>query len=300
MSASEKAVLSIDTPRITIETVTPQDAARMLGTMKGNRNLRSRVVQRYAREMIAGKWLLNGEAIKIARDGRLIDGQHRLNAVVLAKVHVKMCVVRGVDAAAMITLDTGVGRTFHDVGTIAGRSYTQTVGPIIRWWFKYQTGSPSASHVPTMQEMQAILDEHPAINESAAVVQRLKTVRTRCIASVQGFVHAYASEKYDRDMADLFMNDLNEGANLDKTSPIYALRKRLVDPEQRPEAAHALAWTIKAWNAWVNGEKLQVLKWVATGEKGAEDFPRFAVDVAPNKNQKRGALMRARRAAGAS
>lgn len=252
------------TPSITIETVTPQDAARMLGTMQGNRALRSRVVQRYAREMIAGKWLLNGESIKLATDGRLIDGQHRLNAVVLAKIPIRMCVVRGVDAGAMITLDTGVGRTFHDVGVIAGRSYTQQVGPIIRWWFKYQTGSPTVGNTPSIQEMQAILDDHPGITESAAFICKLQTVRTRCIPSVQGFVHAYASERYDRDMADLFMQDLNDGARLEKTSPIYALRKRLVDaPEgRRPLPTHALAWTIKAWNFWVAGESVQVLKWI--------------------------------------
>jgi hypothetical protein len=276
------------TPRITIETVTPESASRMLGTMKGNRNLRSRVVQRYAREMIAGKWLLNGEAIKVATDGRLIDGQHRLNAVVLSKTPVRMCVVRGVDASAMITLDTGVGRSFHDVGTIAGRSYTQRVGPICRWWFKYQTGSPTVANVPSIQEMQQILDQHPQIAESATFIAKLKTVTMRCVASVQGFVHAYASEKYDREMADLFMNDLNDGASLDKASPIFVLRKRLVDPasEKRPEPTHALAWSIKAWNAWANGDKIQSLRWVAISEKGGEDFPRFTVDVPPTKAQR--------------
>lgn len=296
-----KHVVSINTPRITIETVTPQDAARMLATMTGNRNLRNRVVNRYAREMIAGRWLMNGEAIKLAKDGRLIDGQHRLNAVVLAKIPIKMCVVRGVDAGAMITLDTGVARTFHDVGTIAGRSYTNTVGPIIRWWGKYLNGSPSVAYSPTMQEMQQILDDHPGIQESAAFIQKLKVVRFRCVQSVQGFVHSYASERYDRDMADLFMNDLNDGANLDKTSPIYVLRKRLVDPsnEARPEPTHALAWTIKAWNAWVAGDKIQVLKWVSSAEKGAEPFPRFTVDITSATTKKikaRNAVMRNRRA----
>ncbi len=287
------------TPRITIETVTPESASRMLGTMKGNRNLRNRVVQRYAREMIGGKWLLNGEAIKLATDGRLIDGQHRLNAVVLAKVPVKMCVVRGVDAAAMITLDTGVGRTFHDIGVIAGRSYTQAVGPIIRWWFKYQTGSPTVANVPSVQEMQDILDRHPQIADSAAFICKLPTVRVRCVPSVQGFVHAYATEKYDREMADSFMQDLNDGAALDKTSPIYVLRKRLVDSSEnkRPEVTHVLAWTIKAWNAWMDGDKIQVLKWSPASASAPEDFPRFAIDKPLTRAQRLSASRRNQNAA---
>lgn len=269
-------------PVITIETITPEIAARLLGTMKGNRALRQRAVQRYAREMIAGKWAVNGEAIKITSGGRLIDGQHRLSAVMMAKTPVKMCVVRGVDDSAIITLDTGVARSFYDIGVIAGAPYAQAVGPIIRWWFKYLIGSPTVANVPTHQEMQQILDQHPQIPDSASAICKLKVVRTRCNASVQGFVHSYASEAYDRDMADLFMSDLDKGADLPLDSPIYALRKRLVDASEkgRPEAAHVLAWSIKAWNSWVAGEKIRTIKWQSSGEK-TEVFPRFKAEINP-------------------
>lgn len=271
-------------PSITIETVTPEMAARLLGTMEGNRPLRQRAVQRYAREMLAGKWAVNGEAIKIARTGRLIDGQHRLSAVMMAKIPVQMCVVRGVDDSAIITLDTGVGRSFYDVGVIGGQSYAQAVGPIIRWWFKYLSGSPSVSNYPTHQEMAQVLVDHPQITESAAFIAKLKVVKSRCGAGVQGFVHSYASEAYDRDMADLFMNDLNEGAQLPADSPIFALRRRLVDitPESkgRMDQSHVLAWTIKAWNAWVAGEKMKAVKWQSSGDK-TEPFPRFKNEVSP-------------------
>lgn len=269
-------------PKITIETVTPEIAARLLGTMNGNRPLKQRIVQRYAREMIAGKWAVNGEAIKVTAAGRLIDGQHRLNAVLMAKVPVKMCVVRGVDDAAIITLDTGVGRSFYDAGVIAGHSYAQAVGPIIRWWFKYLSGSPTVGNYPTHQEMAQILADHPQITESASFIAKLKVVRSKCGAGVQAFVHSYASEAYDRDMADLFMTDLNEGAALAVDSPIFALRKRLVDgadAKGRIEQSHVLAWSIKAWNAWVAGEKLKTIKWQSTGEK-PEPFPRFKNEVA--------------------
>lgn len=267
------------TPKITVEVVTPQMAAQMLGTMAGNRRLRVRVVQRYAREMVAGKWLLNGESIKVDRSGRLIDGQHRLNAILMAKVGVQMCVVRGVDESAMITLDTGVGRSFYDVGVIAGKPYAQAVGPIARWWHKYESGSPTVQYVPTHQEMDAMIAKHPSISESAGFVARLKIVHSRCVPSVQGFVHAYTSEKYDREMADSFMQDLNDGASLAATSPIFVLRRRLVDEngKGRLESAHVLALTIKAWNAWIDGSKLKNLVW-RTGGAVPEEFPRFNAD----------------------
>lgn len=276
---------SADAPQIGVEIVTPQDAARLLGTMTGNRPLRTRHVRRYAREMVAGKWLLNGESIKITKGGRLIDGQHRLHAVMMAQKPVRMYVVRGVDDEAMITLDTGVGRSYHDVVVIRGEQQSTGVGPIARWWHKYETGSPAtATNVPTHQEIDAIVHSHSSIVESAAFLHKLKVVRTRCTASVQGFVHAYASEKYDRELADLFMQDLNDGAGLNKTNPVYALRRRLVDDDAkgRLHATYVLALTIKAWNAWQAGEQLSALKWTTSGDK-PEDFPRFSVDAQPSR-----------------
>lgn len=274
-------VTPIDAPRITVERVTPEIAAQMLGTMSGNRPLRQRMVNRFAREMIAGKWLLNGESIKVSREGRLIDGQHRLNAVIAAKVPVMLFVVRGVDPDAFLTLDTGVSRNYYDATTIAGRDWLREAGGIARMWYRYERGFGSAQgRIPAShQEMDAVIEQHPGIPDSARFIKTLKVVQNKCNASVQGFVHAYASEKYDREMADSFMQDLNDGARLEKTSPIYALRVRLVDyAERKPDQVHVLALSIKAWNAWINGDKLQTIRWT-TGGATPEEFPKFSVDA---------------------
>lgn len=280
-------------PQIAIERITPTVAAQMLGTMPGNRTVRARMVARYAREMIAGKWLLNGESIKVSREGKLIDGQHRLNAVIAAKVTVEMFVVRGVDAGAFVTLDTGISRTYHDTATIAGKDWLKSVGGIARLWLKYErgVGSVSAGVQPSHQELDQIIEAHACIPESAKVIQRLTVVRSKCLAGVQGFVHAYASEKYDREMADTFMQDLNDGANLNSTSPIYCLRARLIDnriERMRMIPEQVLALTIKAWNFWIAGEKVQSLRW--SGDAVGENYPKFSCDL-----ETKGAEARSRR-----
>lgn len=266
-------------PKITIESVTPDMAAQLLGTMHGNRTLRKKIVEQYAREMIAGKWLLNGESVKVAANGRLVDGQHRLNAIIMAKRAVQMCVVRGVDEAAMITLDTGVGRSFSDWSTISGRSYTAVIGPIARWWYKYESGSPTTNYKPSHQELEQVIATHPAIFDSAAFVMKHKVITSRCIATVQGFVHAYTSEMFDRELSDLFMMELDSGAQLRDGNPVLALRRRLVDENNatgKRESSHVLAWTIKAWNAWLAGESIKRVTWSPQGAgSGVESFPRF-------------------------
>ncbi len=295
-------VVAIDAPRIAVENVTPAIAAQMLGTMSGNRPLRQRMVNRFAREMIAGKWLLNGESIKVSREGKLIDGQHRLNAVIAAKTAVQFFVVRGVDPTAFLTLDTGVSRNYYDASTIAGRDWLREAGGIARMWFRYERGVHSAQGriPPSHQELDLVIEQHPGIPESARFIKTLKVVQNKCNASVQGFVHAYASESYDREMADSFMQDLNDGARLEKTSPIYALRSRLVDnADRKPEQIHVMALSIKAWNAWINGEKIQTLRWT-TGGARPEEFPRFGVDLQQTYEARRVAERRARRAAGAN
>lgn len=57
-------------------------AETWLSRNSNNRNLRGQVIASYARDMKSGAWVLNGETVKIASNGQLLDGQHRLNAVV--------------------------------------------------------------------------------------------------------------------------------------------------------------------------------------------------------------------------
>ena len=67
-----------------IVTITPEEAAKMLETNQRNRNVSKNAVAAMARDMTAGHWRLNGEAIRIDGDGNLIDGQHRFSACVMS------------------------------------------------------------------------------------------------------------------------------------------------------------------------------------------------------------------------
>lgn len=265
-------------PLITVETITPTIAAQMLGTSAGNRHLRKTAVNRYAREMIAGRWVLNGEAIKFDTAGHLIDGHHRLNAIIASKMSIQLFVIRNVQEGAMLTLDTGVGRSFFDASVVAGRGWGRMVGPIARWWHMYERDGLTRT-IPTasLQELTQIAETHLTIHDSAHHIRKLKVVCRHCVPGVQGFVHAYVSEKYDREIADVFFRDLNDGAELDAHSPIFLLRRYLIEDSSRknPEANRVLAVTIKAWNAWMAGDKLSVLVW-----RKDEAFPRFDIDVA--------------------
>ena len=90
-----------------IETITPEKASGYLKKNKNNRAVSAPLVSRMAREMREGLWAENGETIVFNGDGRLLDGQHRLMAVVESGETIRSLVVTRVPATAFQTIDTG-------------------------------------------------------------------------------------------------------------------------------------------------------------------------------------------------
>lgn len=89
--------------------VTPELAREYLKSNKVNRIWKKRISERYARDMKAGNWDMTGECIMFDKNGYLSNGQHRLNAIIMADVPVLLGVMRGVDITANI--DVGYKRS---------------------------------------------------------------------------------------------------------------------------------------------------------------------------------------------
>jgi len=94
--------------------VDPTQAAKWLEGNTHNRALRQPVVNRYARDMKAGKWQLTHECIAFDPAGKLIDGQHRLWAVIEANVPCRFMVATGVKDAVMGVINGGLTRSKSD------------------------------------------------------------------------------------------------------------------------------------------------------------------------------------------
>ena len=104
-------------------TITPDMARDMLAkNMKNNRRLNHETVKRYARIMKAGGWNLTHQGIAFDDKGELIDGQHRLEALVAANVPVTMMVTYNVEHSdgEAFTIDVGARRTTQNIIQISG------------------------------------------------------------------------------------------------------------------------------------------------------------------------------------
>lgn len=72
------------------------------------------MVGRYAELMTLGEWRFTGQGVTVAQTGTLIDGQHRLHAVVQSGVSVMMMLMTGEDEANFSAYDGGAVRTAGD------------------------------------------------------------------------------------------------------------------------------------------------------------------------------------------
>lgn len=248
-----------------VVTVTPEHAERWLGRNVQNRNLRQSTVDVYARDMLAGNWMMTGEAVKFNRNGRLLDGQHRLAAVVQSGCSIPMLIVSGLADATQNVMDSGVKRTAADVLRIKGTPVAPAIASAARLGVLYDRGDfkvaarqsyPAVSH----SEILAWLDLNPdAVDVGPQVMSNKAGRRYPGRSRAAGIFAWTVLRRIDRDQADDFFDDLLESRGLGLGDPRSALNQKLSITRNlsAPVEAHLL---FRTWNAIRTGETLKMVK----------------------------------------
>lgn len=114
-AASASAIVAAAAPPIDFSffTVAPSDARELLGKNYDNRALSESIVARYAGDILGGRWALTHQAIAVGPDGNLVDGQHRLAAIIRAGVPtlVVFAIYRDAKVAEEARQKVDLGRT---------------------------------------------------------------------------------------------------------------------------------------------------------------------------------------------
>jgi len=95
-------------------------AAKWLARNNNNRNIRPTHVAALARAMTAGNFNPSTDAIGFSVDGELVNGQHRLSAIVETGISFRMIVVENIAQRAIAAIDTGKMRSAHDAAKYQG------------------------------------------------------------------------------------------------------------------------------------------------------------------------------------
>jgi hypothetical protein len=97
-------------------TMTPALAKELLALNVDNRRLDSRRIKEYADTMRLGRWHgQSTDAIAVSKDKRLMNGQHRLHAVVAFGGSVQMLVLWNCDPSIFDVIDCGRPRNVADI-----------------------------------------------------------------------------------------------------------------------------------------------------------------------------------------
>lgn len=247
--------------KVRIMTVTPEMASVWLKNNPRNRNLNTKTVDDLARAMAAGEWALNGEAVKLSVHDQLLDGQHRLAAVVKSGVAVDMLVVTGLENWTQDTMDTGRKRTTADVFAIHGESLTNVLAAVAKRAWMWEQGNHKFANysTPSTLELMEMLEQFPSLRRSAEVGVRVNHSYRAAGASVTGTAH-HILHRVDQDAAAEFFAKVSSGAGLEpEEHPILTLRKRLQrdrDQNKRYVFHVGVGLYIRTWNAYREGRTL--------------------------------------------
>lgn len=268
-----------NTTTITVETVTPEIAEQMLGKNTHNRNLKAANLNGLVADMKAGNWQFNGEPIKFAKDGTLIDGQHRLTAIVKAGIPQEMLIVRGLEMKSQHTMDAGSTRSTADALKLRGEKNYGILASGIKASILWERGvrktlggNGGGNHKVTTSQILDYLEAHPECREYARFAARYKA-RIELPSSTLFLLWKVFSE-IDYVDAEVFFDRLASHLEL-QGSPIYALDRALTEANSgnvRRSSSWRIAMTIKAWNKFRAGEQVRILRY-SPGGAAPEQFP---------------------------
>ncbi len=265
---------------ITVEIISPQQAKMMLETSIGNRTTKRHHIEALARDMLAGRWKLTGDALKFDVDGNLNDGHHRLLASIKSNTSFKTAVVRGIGKDVHSVLDTGKSRSFADELKMRGETNAASLAALTQLTWRYDHESLASPYGPSRQELVSYLEAHPSLRHATSISS---SVATRTLVRAAAFSATYfiAARDVGVDEAEGWRNRLLTDSGFSEGDPVLALRRYATRVKavtrDRPDTIEWFALTNKSFNYWLKGKPITMLIWRRGGAM-AEDFPRIAAN----------------------
>lgn len=264
-----------------LEAITVDRARTLLSGQKKNRPLKQSKVKHIAKDIAEGRWAMNGESIVLDTDGDLLDGQHRLAALIYAAeklledetLSIKSIIVSGVPRSLFATFDQGEKRSLADVVAIDDHPYPADLAVairllVIRLAGKKVSGTGKLSHADSL----AVLEDHPNLQGWVEYVVDLQGdedtnwLRVGNLIS-PGYMAALcylASLDYENDVIENFLKALTNQDHEKKGCPAVALRKVLLknrmDKDSKLKRDALVSYVVKAILAFANGDEILTLK----------------------------------------
>ncbi len=255
MSKKHKAVEKA--PCAKLVEITPEIAASYLQcNSERQRKISRNTVEKYANDLLNGRWRTNGGPIRFDWDGNLIDGQHRLTAVVETGVSITEFVIWNLDPKAFETIDQGRVRS---LGTVIGAGTKEAT--IARAIVTYETTESVAKAIsgsgnyrvtaPMVGEWYLANENLVQTIKSVYNRLRLKTEKLSMVATAVSFramqLKGINADRVADDLCTAFTKDATARAN------IFARRMPYINSKNGKDAriatAKMLLWLAEQYHA---------------------------------------------------
>lgn len=287
-------------PETRLIIMTPTIAAKMLEKINTrNRPMRPSRVEFLARVIKIGEWEITHQGGATDSDGNLLDGQHRLAAIVEADQDTPIMWTVGAAPSTFFKVDTVAPRTARDAIALLGgdplgpsNSVSALASKLIHiGMFKAQAHTKGSKFTLSIDQVTAFVAENrdalaAAINVAKEVKKDLPRGKGNptSIAAAHFLISSMLDPDDKRVVA--FFEDVAVGpATRDKTDPVFLLRRALFheDTKKGYNAWEQIALIIKAWNYRVLERKnLSVVMWRPT----SEPFPQAIMPATPRTTRK--------------
>lgn len=266
--------------------ITPERAQALLDlNAKNNRRKKETKIIQYARDMRKGYWKSKtGEAVKIADDGEMIDGQNRMESVIRANRAVVFDIAWNCPKDVMGVIDAGAPRTVADDFVISGVAERFLGGALVRWaiaWERSNYMNRGGRMSSTRSEVRERYLQEPHSFDQAAMFGKATHKQIGSVNESAAAMAYWLFSKLDQEAAERFFDSFIGGLDLNAANPataaIAALRNKMVASRTRDlDRVEQLVLFIKAWNAFRSGRLGSAsgrLNVPARGSLTVENFP---------------------------
>ena len=239
--------------------ITPSMATKWLDDHnQGNfRVIHNDRIVAYSNDITAGNWESNGATIVFDLDGDLLDGQHRLAAIVHADISVQMLVVTDSPATAQ-RVDRGKPRSVAQWLSHKGIKNAAVVAAVARLCLMHERGMWSR----VSANKRDVSDDHiidfamrhrnSMANDKAIKISGLSGAMIHAVVFIGSGYRGYEAN----EVTKWFVESLRSGANLNETDAVFHLRSILMLKRATLHVTYFMArmMTTKAWNKTAKGE----------------------------------------------
>jgi len=258
-------------PRCGVYEIGPEEAHAILDDGGKNRPINATVLARYVRRMKEGVWRLNGQPIILSQSGALLDGQHRLRAILEFGKAIPMVVLYG--NYDFKTIDETKPRSGADVLHLAlGVNYRLQLQAACRLVMTHEKALVKEMSFYSLAggagrldidnaEMLNFARAHPALS---ATVGKAALARSELFpVSAIGAAWYLVTNRFGQPSADAFFEPLLSGAGLEGGDVRLALRKKRGNDLRERQGLSGnivFAQVCKAWNSRQDEVKMFYLR----------------------------------------